>query len=135
MNKQVIKSYDLPNLERAVQLLQKDVARPFTISSLALEVGINTSKLTSGFKQLYNQTIYQFRLSLRLKLAQQLLEDTDLSVKQIAYKTGFDSRDSLTRCFKKKLKRSPREWKNSQCMHPDLETNIPGIFMAASGSN
>ena len=135
MNKQVIKSYDLPNLERAVQLLQKDVARPFTISSLALEVGINSFKLREGFKHLYNVTVYQYRLHLRLQLARQLLEETDHNIEQIAYKTGFDSRDSLGRCFRKKFKRSPREWRNEQALKPRPEVAADLACLASPWRN
>jgi len=115
MNKIVLKSHDIAPIQRAAELLQEDITRPYTISILAREVGINTFKLSSGFKQLYKLTIFQFRLKLRLKLAVQLLEDTDFSIKQIAYKTGFDSRDSLARVFKQKLGRSPSQWRSSNC--------------------
>jgi len=118
MKREFIKSFDIPYIRQAGEILEKDPARSFTVSSLALEVGINSFKLREGFKQLYNQTIYQFRLRLRLQMVMQLLEDTDLTIAQIAYKTGFDSRDSLTRCFRKKLQRSPREWRNEQSMKP-----------------
>jgi transcriptional regulator GlxA family with amidase domain len=111
----------MPHLTRAVEILRLDVARPFTISALALEVGINSYKLREGFKQLYNMTVYQFRLYLRLEVAMQLLEDTDLTIEQIAYKVGFDSRDSLSRCFRKKFSRSPREWRNEQALKPQSD--------------
>ena len=119
MKREFIKSYDIPYIREAVKILEKDPSKYFTVSALALEVGINSFKLREGFKQLYNNTVYQFRLRLRLQLAMQLLEETDLTIEQIAYKTGFESRDSLTRCFKKKLSRSPSEWRNEQAMKPE----------------
>ena len=131
MKKEFIKSFDIPYIRQAVDILEKDPARSYTVFSLALEVGINTFKLREGFKQLYNQTIYQFRLRLRLRLVMQLLEDTDLTIAQIAYKTGFDSRDSLTRCFRKKFRRSPREWRNEQSMKPDPEMTTTLACVAA----
>jgi transcriptional regulator GlxA family with amidase domain len=121
MKREVIKSYDLPFIHHAAQILQNDPSKSFTVSSLALEVGINSFKLREGFKRLYRSTIYQFRLSLRLQLVIQLLEETDLTIEQIAYKTGFDSRDSLSRCFKKKTNRSPRVWRIENGMKPGSE--------------
>jgi AraC family transcriptional activator of pyochelin receptor len=121
MKREFIKSYDIPHIHEAVKILEKDPSRSFTVSALALEVGINSFKLREGFKQLYNNTIYQFRLRLRLRLAMQLLEETDLTIEQIAYKTGFDSRDSLSRCFRKKLSCSPSEWRSQQAMNPEPE--------------
>lgn len=125
MKRQFIKSHDVPFIHEAVQLLQKDPARSFTVSSLALEVGINSFKLREGFKQLYNRTIYQFRLDLRLGAAVDLLENTDLTIEQIAYKVGFDSRDSMGRCFRRRFQCSPREWRNDSCGGPDTGYGLP----------
>jgi AraC family transcriptional activator of pyochelin receptor len=126
MKREFIKSYDIPFIQEAVKILEKDPAKSFTVTALALEVGINSFKLREGFKQLYNNTVYQFRLRLRLQLAMQLLEETDLTIEQIAYKTGFESRDCLTRCFRKKLGRSPTEWRNEQAMklNPEMSTTL-----------
>ena len=125
----------MPYIHEAVKILEKDPSRYFTVSALALEVGINSFKLREGFKQLYNNTVYQFRLRLRLQLAMQLLEETDLTVEQIAYKTGFESRDSLTRCFKKKLSRSPSEWRSQQAMKPDPQMTTTLACLASTNLN
>jgi len=114
MKREAIKSYDLPFIHEAANILKRDPSKYFTVSSLALEVGINSFKLREGFKRLFSSTIYQYRLKLRLQLAMELLEDTDLTIEQIAYKTGFDSRDSLSRCFRKKLRLSPSSWRIAQ---------------------
>jgi transcriptional regulator GlxA family with amidase domain len=135
MKREVIKSYDLPFIHHAAQILKKDPARSFTVSSLALEVGINSFKLREGFKRLFRSTIYQYRLSLRLQLVMQLLEDTDLTIEQIAYKTGFDSRDSLSRCFRKKIHRSPSEWRNELAANPDLNVSATLALLSAPYPN
>ena len=109
-----IKSYDFPFILEAQKILTADPGRQLTITALALEVGINSFKLRVGFKQLFKTTIHQYRLNLRLKLAKQLLTQTDLTLSEIAYKTGFDSRDGFARCFRRKFKKSPREWRNSR---------------------
>lgn len=112
--KNPIKSYDYQFIHRAVEILRKEPARSFTITELALEVSINSYKLREGFKQLYNMTIYQYRLNMRLDIARELLEDTDLTIEEIAYKTGFGSRDSFSRCFRQKFQQSPREWRKDR---------------------
>jgi AraC family transcriptional activator of pyochelin receptor len=109
-----IKSYDFPYIFEAQKILATNPACQLTITALALEVGINSFKLRVGFKQLFKTTIHQYRLNLRLNLAKQLLSETDLTLSEIAYKTGFDSRDGFGRCFRRKFKESPREWRNSR---------------------
>jgi AraC-like DNA-binding protein len=113
MNRDTIKSYDFPYIIEAEKILVADPGRQLTITALALEVGINTFKLRVGFKQLFNTTIHQYRLDLRLNVAVKLLSETDLTISEIAYKTGFDSRDGFTRCFRRKYQESPREWRKA----------------------
>jgi AraC family transcriptional activator of pyochelin receptor len=108
-----IKSYDFPNIYEAQKIIIANPARQLTITALALEVGINSFKLRVGFKQLFKTTIHQYRLDLRLDIAKQLLSETDLTISEIAYKTGFDSRDGFARCFRRKLLESPREWRKT----------------------
>jgi AraC-like DNA-binding protein len=105
------KSYDVPYILDAHNILKKDPGRQLTITALALEVGLDASKLRRGFKEVFHQTIHQYRLDLRLKLALTLLEETDLTIAEIAYKSGFDSRDGFARRFRKKYRCSPREWR------------------------
>jgi AraC family transcriptional regulator, transcriptional activator of the genes for pyochelin and ferripyochelin receptors len=113
MKREKIKSYDFQYIMDAQKILAADPGRQLTITALALEVGINSFKLKVGFKQLFNTTIHQYRLDLRLAIAKQLLRETDLTISEIAYKTGFDSRDGFARCFRRKLQESPREWRKS----------------------
>src|SRR6185437_10904903 len=115
---------DIAPIKRAAEVLEKDITRPYPLAVLAREVGINTFKLSTGFKQVYKLTVFQFRLKLRLSLAVQLLENTDFSIKQIAFKTGFDSRDSMARAFKQKLGRTPSQWRYSNC-----SASIPESFI------
>lgn len=111
MKAETIKSYDFPYILEAQKILVADPARQLTITALALEVGVNSFKLRVGFKQLFKTTIHQYRLNLRLTLAKRLLSETDLTISEIAYKTGFDSRDGFARCFRRRYQESPREWR------------------------
>jgi AraC-like DNA-binding protein len=117
MKRETIKSYDFSPILEAEKILAADPGRQLTITALALEVGINTFKLRVGFKQLFKTTIHQYRLAQRLCLAKELLRETDFTVSEIAYKTGFESRDGFARCFRRSFHESPREWrKNINCL-------------------
>jgi AraC-like DNA-binding protein len=119
MNRDTIKSYDFPYIIEAQKILVADPGRQLTITALALEVGINTFKLRVGFKQLFKMTIHQYRLDLRLDIAKKLLSETDLTISEIAYKTGFDSRDGFARCFRRRYRESPREWRKAMVLMLD----------------
>lgn len=106
-----LKSYDIPYIIQAGEILKKKPCQQITNTALALEVGINAIKLQLGFKQLFKQTIHQYTTDLRLNLAQELLEETDLTLAEVAYKCGFNSRDVFTRSFRKRYNQPPREWR------------------------
>lgn len=109
-----IKNYDLPAVKLAKEIIEKNLTDHWSLNMLASKAGINVFKLKIGFKQLYNESPYKFLVRLRLEEASRLLIDTDLPLKEIAYRTGFDSRDGFTRSFRKKYKQSPREWRKKQ---------------------
>jgi AraC-like DNA-binding protein len=127
------KSYDLPYIIDARNILDLDPARQLTITALALEVGINSFKLRVGFKEVFKTTIHQYRLDLRLTIAKQFLEETDLTIAEIAYKTGFDSRDGFARCFRKKFHLSPREWRKEQDVLSDSDLYSRALGAQAFG--
>jgi AraC family transcriptional activator of pyochelin receptor len=119
MKSKMIKSYDFAYILQAHKILTADPSRQLAITALALEVGINTFKLRVGFKQLFKTTIHQYRLELRLEMARQLLTETDLTISEIAYKAGFDSRDGFARCFRRRFSDSPREWRKNLVPFPE----------------
>ena len=133
MNKEYLRSFDIPSIRQAADLIASDVSKTMTLEHLADKVGINPAKLKAGFKQLFQQSLYQYTLTQRLRKVIELLEETDLSLKQIAYKTGFDSRDSLSRCFRTKFKLSPRDYRKRQQLHP--ETNVSMLLSCTAVPN
>ena len=108
------KSYDISYIRLAREILDKDPGKQLTITGLALEVGLNVFKLEEGFKDIFNQTIHQYRIDLRLSFARKLLDETDLTIAEIAYKSGFDSRDGFARCFRRRFQQAPRDWRKGQ---------------------
>lgn len=109
-----LKSYDIPYIIEASEILKGNPCQHITNTALALEVGINAIKLQMGFKRLFKQTIHQYTIDLRLELAREFLEGTDLTISEVSYKAGFNSREVFTRCFQRKYGRSPREWRKKE---------------------
>src|SRR5690349_9773456 len=108
-----IKSYDVPSILAARAIIDAHPWRQLTISDLASTVGINQIKLKKGFKEVVNKTIHQYRLQVRLALAKRLLQETDFTIKEIAYKTGFLSSDGFANAFRKGHNMSPIKWRNN----------------------
>ena len=84
----------------------------FNINAIAAEMGLSRSAF---YKKVKSQTgfapvdlIKEFRLS----HAKELLETTNLSITEIAWKSGFRESSYFGKCFKKRFGLSPREYIN-----------------------
>ena len=108
------KLYDVPALELAKAIIEKDPVRHIHIGILADKAGINEFKLKQGFRELFQTSPYQYRLHLCLEKAKQLLEDTDDTIDQIASKVGFDTYNGFSTAFKKAFNIAPTEYRNQQ---------------------
>lgn len=108
------KLYDIPALELAKSLIEKDPVSHIHIPMLADKAGINEFKLKVGFRELFRTSPYQYRLRLCLEKAKVLLEDTDDTIDQIANKVGFDTYNGFSTAFKKAYSIAPTEYRNKQ---------------------
>jgi len=108
------KLYDVPALELAKALIDKDPVAHIHIPVLADKVGINEFKLKLGFRELFQTSPYQYRLHLCLEKAKSLLEDTDDTIDQIASKVGFETYNGFSTAFKKAYQLAPTEYRNRQ---------------------
>jgi AraC-like DNA-binding protein len=108
------KLYDVPAIELAKSLIEKDPVNHLHIPILADRAGINEFKLKQGFRELFHISPYQYRLQLCLKKAKQLLEETDDTIDQIASKVGFETYNGFSTAFKKAFHIAPTEYRNRQ---------------------
>jgi AraC-like DNA-binding protein len=92
------KLYDVPALELAKSIIEKDPVSHIHIPMLADKVGINEFKLKLGFRELFRTSPYQYRLHLCLE--------------QIASKVGFDSYNGFSTAFKKTYNIAPTQYRN-----------------------
>ena len=108
------KLYDVPALELAKSIIDKDPFSHIHIPMLAGRAGINEFKLKVGFRELFQTSPYQYRLHLCLERAKVLLEETDDTIDQIASRVGFDTYNGFSTAFKKAYGFAPTEYRNRQ---------------------
>jgi AraC family transcriptional activator of pyochelin receptor len=108
------KLYDVPALELAKSIIDKDPVSHIHIPMLADKAGINEFKLKVGFRELFQTSPYKYRLRLCLEKAKLLLEETDDTIDQIAAKVGFDTYNGFSTAFKKAFSIAPTEYRNRQ---------------------
>jgi AraC-like DNA-binding protein len=109
--KEQLNSYQ-KTVEKAKYLMESNVFSAIDLSSISDQLGISTSRLNEIFKTYTSMTPYQYYIQIKIYKAESLLEQHDLSVKEVAHKIGFEDQYYFSRLFKNKTGVSPSEWKN-----------------------
>ena len=96
---------------RAQEIVRKRLQQELNATQLAELLGISREHLTRLFHAQLGQTPYRYILGEKIRLACRLLKDTDLSIKEICYRTGCASPALFTRRFKELLQLTPSEFR------------------------
>lgn len=90
-----------PRFPIAKQFIEKNLQRPITIEDVAKECCLSTKQLSRIFKNLTNRSLHEYIVNSKIKKAENLLIDTDKSIKEIGYSLGFDNECSFITFFKR----------------------------------
>jgi len=103
-NEIAVTSADETFLQKAIEIVEKHMMNSdFSVEMLVKEMSISRSNLYLKIKELTGLSSSEFIRNIRLKRAVQLLEKSDLSVKEIMYMTGFNTASYFSKCFKKQF--------------------------------
>ena len=112
-----VTSADETFLQLAMDTVEKHMMNTdFSVEMLVKEMGISRSNLYLKFKELTGLSSSEFIRNIRLKRAVQLLEKSDMSVKEIMYMTGFNTASYFSKCFKKQFGVIPSEYLEQQSL-------------------
>jgi transcriptional regulator GlxA family with amidase domain len=101
-----------PDVGKALALLHREPAQPWTIASLANEVGLSRSVLAERFRHYLSETPIGYLTRWRMHLAAQLLKSTSKSVAEVAGDVGYESEPSFNRAFKRALGLPPARFRS-----------------------
>lgn len=102
---------DIECLHEARLYIEKNYHTPCTIIDLAKIVGINQTKLKSGFKELFGTTVFGYVKDLQMEKARQLLLGEKLYVSEVADQIGYKHPQHFAAAFKRKFGILPSELK------------------------
>jgi AraC-like DNA-binding protein len=97
---------------KALALLHRKPTHPWTVASLANEIGVSRSVLAERFRRYLSETPIAYLTRWRLQLGAQLLTSTSNSVAQIAADVGYESEPSFNRAFKREFGNPPARFRN-----------------------
>ena len=82
----------------------------FSTEDFAKELGFSRMQLHRKLKALTGLSATEFIRSQRLKLAAQLLENSEANVSEVCYQTGFNNLSYFAKCFKEAYGVSPSQY-------------------------
>ena len=94
--------------------IQGNWEKDINFETLAKEKNVSYVWLRKAFKEVMGVAPGQYHLNLKIEKAMQMLRETNLSISEIAYQTGFESLFYFSRIFKKKIHVSPSEFRASK---------------------
>lgn len=110
LNNQRVKSEMMINF---LQLVSNNIAKNLPVNDYANKLNMNVTKLNEICKEQYGENPKTIIIEKKITEAKRLLYFTNLSVKEIAFKLGFEDSSYFSRIFKQKTNLSPTEFKST----------------------
>lgn len=104
---------DSRRLLAAKQMIEEEWSQKLTLGQIARRCGLNRTKLSRGFRELFNCTVSEALLDRRLEEARRQLLSTDLPIGVIGYRNGYLNNASFTRAFGRRFGVPPSDLRNS----------------------
>ena len=109
------KKTDAVIIQEVYEYIMAHLEEPLpTLKDLSKLFGTNEFKLKDGFKHFFKTSIYKFYTEERLKQAHQLIQQSNLPLKEIAFMSGFNDYNNFSKAFKKQYDYPPSDLKRSE---------------------
>ncbi len=99
-------------VEKAKIIMDSKITEEIDLAALSSELNMSYSWFRKTFKEYTGLSPAKYFQQLKLRRAQRLLSDTQLSVKEIAYSLGYKSTEHFFAIFKKSTGRTPLSYRN-----------------------
>jgi AraC family transcriptional regulator, arabinose operon regulatory protein len=107
-----------PRIRRTLDHIADHLGTAHTLRSLADVAGLSVGRLGHLFKETVGLSPMAFLQAQRIHRAQQLLEVTSLTVKEVSLQLGFESPFYFSKKFRRQTGRSPRQFRNQPRAKP-----------------
>lgn len=96
-----------------IKVLEDNLFSDLSIDQIAKTINYSKAYIFKQFKAETGKTVIDYFINLKIKKAKKMLEDNQLSIKQISEKLAFDTPNYFTKTFKKITGFTPTEYKKS----------------------
>jgi PAS domain S-box-containing protein len=101
-----------------LETILTDYGRPLETTDLARKVALSVSQFNRQFKKRFHSTPRSYLMNVRLNAACHLLVTTELSMSEIAHRTGFYDQSHFTNQFAKTHGRPPSKYRAFHASYP-----------------
>lgn len=103
-----------PPIQQAIIYTNEHYRDTITLEELADKLSLSPNYFGQLFKSEVGTTFHQYLNTLRLKFACNLLYSSTLTVKEIAFSSGYNSLEYFMYIFKKHINMTPVQYRNAQ---------------------
>jgi AraC-like DNA-binding protein len=116
-----------PVLAPAMKAIHTAPERKWTVDDLAREAAVSRSSLDDRFRNVLGLSPIRYVNEWRMRVAQDLLATTEVTVASIARRVGYDSEEAFSRAFKRAHGQSPSLWRASRSAGPAVRSGPPPV--------
>jgi AraC-like DNA-binding protein len=107
-------------VERAKFLMHENIDGTVDIDGIGDRLGVGRARFYEAFKWYTGMTPYQYFIHLKINRAKEILASEGASVKEAAFRLGFDDQYYFSRLFRKKTGLSPSAWAEQRRTNVEL---------------
>jgi len=122
----------LRRLLRAKDRMDAASHEDWPVPRLARVSGVSEAHFARSFKDAFGVPPHRYLLTRRIERATALLRDTDLSITEIAFETGWNSLGTFGRTFRDVTGESPGQLRAREKAAPHQRERVPGCFLSAA---
>lgn len=101
-------------VERSIELMERNISRPFAIGELAHRLGTSVRELNRAFTNHAKQSPASIWRTMRLAHAHWLLLNTSRNVTQVAFECGFADTAHFSRWFRRSYNETPSTFRRQR---------------------
>lgn len=102
----------LVQIESAMEYIDEHFVEDISLDMLAQISNMSRSYFSSMFKALNGITVWDYVINKRIALSVNLMMQSELSITEIAFESGFNNSTNFNRAFQKITGLTPREYRN-----------------------
>lgn len=96
-----------------LQYINEHYFEDISLDKLSASANVSKSECLRCFKSSLGTTPYKYLIEFRLSKAADMLKNTSKLISEISTRTGFNQLSYFGKCFKEKMKCSPKEYRNN----------------------